>query len=339
MSIECLNPAAKLPASRAGEHLLTVEELARQFRVSTKTVHRWRRYGLVSRRFLQAGRSRVGFLQSSVDRFLTHNEERVRRSTRFRRLSDEERTGIIDQSRRLAEAGACLAEIASRTAQETGRSVDTIRHTLKCFDAEHSDMPIFPHRRRPLQTRTKTEIYQQYRRGESAAALAQRFDQSRTHIYHVINELDAARIMELRLDHVGNEQFARLYSEKKEREVFSVLPENDPPAKKPRVPGGLPAYLASLYEVPLLTREQEAHLFRKMNYLKHKASVLRAAARSEPAREQIDTSNRKVVRRVGCGEEPDHLRQSSAGGLDSEALRRSNAGLLRVGQRWKYVVA
>jgi RNA polymerase primary sigma factor/RNA polymerase sigma factor len=31
-----------------------------------------------------------------------------------------------------------------------------------------------------------------------------------------------------------------------------------------------------LYEVPLLTREQEVHLFRKMNYLKYKASVLRA---------------------------------------------------------------
>jgi len=42
------------------------------------------------------------------------------------------------------------------------------------------------------------------------------------------------------------------------------------------VPGGMPAYLASLYEAPLLTREQEAHLFRKMNYLKYKAGALRA---------------------------------------------------------------
>ena len=37
----------------------------------------------------------------------------------------------------------------------------------------------------------------------------------------------------------------------------------------------MPPYLASLYEVPLLTREQEVHLFRKMNYLKYKASKLR----------------------------------------------------------------
>ena len=53
------------------------------------------------------------------------------------------------------------------------------------------------------------------------------------------------------------------------------MPESDEPLKKPRLPAGLPPYLASLYEVPLLTRAQEAHLFRKMNYLKYKAAKLR----------------------------------------------------------------
>ena len=36
-----------------------------------------------------------------------------------------------------------------------------------------------------------------------------------------------------------------------------------------------PRYLASLYEVDLLNREQEQYLFRKYNYLKFKASRLR----------------------------------------------------------------
>ena len=43
-----------------------------------------------------------------------------------------------------------------------------------------------------------------------------------------------------------------------------------PPAM--RVPKDVPPELASLYEMPLLTKEQEQHLFRKMNFLKHKAS-------------------------------------------------------------------
>jgi DNA-directed RNA polymerase sigma subunit (sigma70/sigma32) len=42
-----------------------------------------------------------------------------------------------------------------------------------------------------------------------------------------------------------------------------------------KAPPGLPPYLASLYSIPLLTREQEAYYFRKMNYLKFKAATLR----------------------------------------------------------------
>ena len=42
-------------------------------------------------------------------------------------------------------------------------------------------------------------------------------------------------------------------------------------------PEGVPPYLASLYDVPLLSREQEAHLFRKMNFLKVEALKLRSA--------------------------------------------------------------
>ena len=127
----------------------------------------------------------------------------------------------------------------------------------------------------PLQTETKQQIFQQHRRGDSAEALAQRFCRTCTGIYRIIKEIRAARIMELPLDSMGNEQFAHLRSEKKQREILQSPPEGDQPAKKLQVPSGMPAYLANLYDVPLLTRAQEAHLFRKMNYLKYKARRLR----------------------------------------------------------------
>ena len=50
-----------------------------------------------------------------------------------------------------------------------------------------------------------------------------------------------------------------------------------PSASRMKAPAGLPPYLASLYgDGTLLNREQEAHLFRKMNYLKHRASDVRS---------------------------------------------------------------
>src|SRR5258706_13122321 len=77
--VEDLSDAANVRAEAAGEQVLTVEELSKLFNVSTKTISRWRQQGLVSRRFVFDGRKRVGFLRSSVERFPSQNEERVRR--------------------------------------------------------------------------------------------------------------------------------------------------------------------------------------------------------------------------------------------------------------------
>lgn len=45
--------------------------------------------------------------------------------------------------------------------------------------------------------------------------------------------------------------------------------------RMPKAPPGTPPYLASLYEVALLSREQEQYLFRKMNFLKYRTDQLR----------------------------------------------------------------
>jgi RNA polymerase primary sigma factor/RNA polymerase sigma factor len=287
--VEDLSAAARVPASAVGERVLTIDELARQFCVSTKTVSRWRRLGLVSRRFVFDGRKRLGFLQSSVDRFVAQNEERVHRGAQFSQLTDKDRQQIIERGQCLAQAGGSLAKVAKQIAQETNRSAETIRHTLKHFDVVHPEMAIFPHIEGRLQTEAKSEIHQAYCRGESVQALAQRCFQTRIAIYRIINEIRAARVMDLSLDYIGNEQFVSLRSKKKEAKILGPLPDRDLPMKKPRLPDGLPSYLASLYEVPLLTRDQEAHLFRKMNYLKYKASTLRAQLDlNQPKNEVLD---------------------------------------------------
>ena len=275
MSTEYFSVAAKLPACAAGERVLTVADLARQFRVSRKTVSRWRRRGLIGRRFLFDGHRRIGFLQSTVDRFAADNVEQVQRGTRFARLTDEVRHQIIERARAITQAGASLMEVTRRIAQEMGRSPETIRCTLTRFDVKRPGMATFPQLHQPVPTETKRQILQQHRLGVSAEALAEQFCQTRTSIYRIIREMLAARIVELPLNSMGNEQFARLRSEKKQRDILGPMPECGLPAKKSRVPSGMPAYLASLYEVPLLTREQEAHLFRKMNYLKYLARKLR----------------------------------------------------------------
>ncbi len=270
--IEDFSDSIDLSAEAIGEQVLTVEQLARQFNVSTKTISRWRELGLVSRRLVFDGRKRVGFLRSSVDRFVQNNHERVSRGARFSQMDDEQRREIIDRARRMATSGGCQSEIARRLAKRAGRSVETIRSTIRQFDRENPELAIFPDIHGPLNEAQKTMIYHEYCRDISVDRLTRRYERTKTTIYRVINEVRANRIMELPLDFIPNPRFSRRGAEKV---CLGSMPENDSSTRKPRQPSGLPPYLASLYELKLLTREQEAHLFRGYNFLKFKAAKLR----------------------------------------------------------------
>jgi RNA polymerase primary sigma factor len=157
--------------------------------------------------------------------------------------------------------------------------VETIRYTLKQFDEKHPELAIFPDRSGPLSDDAKRQIYQRYRRGTSVDSLAKQYCRTKTSIYRVLNEMRVMRIMELPLEFMDNPIFHAKASERKkvESEILGPLPEPESPRgpRQARPPAGLPPYLASLYETPLLSREQEYHLFRKFNYLKCKAAILR----------------------------------------------------------------
>jgi RNA polymerase primary sigma factor/RNA polymerase sigma factor len=295
--VEDVSDSANVPAEAAGERVLTVDDLSKMFSVSTKTISRWRHQGLVSRRFVFDGRKRVGFLQRSVDRFVQDNGERIKRGERFSQLTLSEREEIIERARRLARAGGCPSEVTRRIARRMGRSIETIRYTLKQFDQQHPDLAVFPEHSGPLSEETKEKIYQQYRRDVSVDALAKRYCRTKTSIYRVVNEMRAHRILELPLDFMPHESFD---APEAEREILGPMPPGDVKPRKARIPSGLPSYLASLYEVPLLSREQECHLFRKFNYLKYKADKLREKLNPARARaalmDKIETTYDDAVR-------------------------------------------
>ncbi len=280
--VEDLSDSANLSAEQAGEPVLTVDQLSKRFKVSTKTISRWRRQGLVSRRFLFNGRKRIGFLLSSVERFVARNRDRVERSSRFSQLTNRQREEIVDRARRLAHAGGCQSDVARRIAKRTGRSVETIRYTLRQFDREHPELAIFADRTGPLSRDSKAKIYQQHRRGTSVNSLAKRYGRTKTTIYRILAEMRARRIMELPLEHIANPVFGRGDADKI---CLGAMPDQGAGTRKARRPSGLPPYLASLYEIPLLTAAQERYIFRKFNYLKFKAARLR---------EQLDPANPKI---------------------------------------------
>jgi RNA polymerase primary sigma factor len=278
--VEDVSDAADIHVADLPEPVHTVEDLSRIFRVSPKTISRWREEGLVSRRLIfDGGRKRLGFLQSSVDRFVARHHRRVSRGESFSQLTGSDRTEIIERARRLAHAGACQSETARRIAKYMNRSVETIRYTLKQFDQRHPDLAVFPDNTGPLSDELKEKIYQDYQRGVAVVELVRRYNRTHSSIHRVLNEMRARRLAELPLDCVYNEEFEQPGAE---QWILAPMPEGEATGKPSRIPSGLPSYLASMYEVPLLTREQEYHLFRQYNYLKFQADQLRKQLR--PAR-------------------------------------------------------
>jgi RNA polymerase sigma factor (sigma-70 family) len=275
-----------MPVESVPEPVLTLEQISKRLNVSTKTISRWRHRGLASRRVLCNGRKQVGFVQSVVDHFLASNQEHVQKSSRFSQLSDGEREEILRRARRLSRvSGGTLTEVSRRIARRLGRSPETVRYTIKNFDREHPEQALFPSVTGPLDRETKQTIYSSYRRGIKVDALAKRFQRTRTSMYRVINEERARQLLEQPLDCIHNESFDDPAAE---AAILAPMPdaeEYEGRRRAMRAPKDAPPELASLYEHPLLNKEQEQHLFRKMNYLKHKARQLRE--RLDPARARI----------------------------------------------------
>jgi len=275
--VEDLSATIRLPIEQAAEPVLTVGAVSRKFNVSTRTVNRWRRRGLVARRFVIDGRAQVGFLESSLERFVAENRGQVERSSKFRQMTDAEKDEIIRRARRMAQfrsGEVGLTEVARRIAKKMARSTEAVRLTLKSYDQENPDRAIFGRRNTALDDEAKAQIYFRHRMGVSADNLAAQYRRTRSSIYRIINEVRAKRMLETKLEYIGNESFDDRSA------IAEILAPMPAPAdgkapRRPKAPKGLPPYLASLYEVPLLDRAQEAHLFRQMNYLKHAACKLR----------------------------------------------------------------
>jgi RNA polymerase primary sigma factor len=153
----------------------------------------------------------------------------------------------------------------------------TIQTTMR----ETSEAPVRPERvgrtrSIPMDDEAKGQVYSQWRRGVSTEVLARQLGRPAAVIGRAVNEVRAHRLLEQKLEFMYDPSFA---ARDAGATILAPLPSaGKAAARAPKPPVGLPPYLASLYsDAMLLTREQEAHLFRKMNYLKYLASLRREA--------------------------------------------------------------
>jgi len=191
------------------EPVIDMAEAARRFKVSTKTLQRWRAELLPARRIVfPDAKRRIAFLESTLGWFESLRRESLQRSASFHQLSDAERRDIIRRATRMAKWSRCsLAEVCRRISDRNGRALETIRYTIRQHDAQCPTEAIFPHLLSGVGPDDREIIYRCFLNGVSVQALAQRYNRTRGSVYRIINEMRAKILLEQPIAHMYSPQF------------------------------------------------------------------------------------------------------------------------------------
>jgi RNA polymerase primary sigma factor len=198
--VERLSAGAKIPESELKEGaFLGTTELSRRWKVSTKTLERYRRVGLMARRVVgPRGRSRLAFPIRTVERFEQRQRARLEAAGEYTRIED----GVREEMLRRAAAyrrrlGWSLNQAAKRLAGHFGRGHETVRQLLRRHDAA-STRPIFGEPG-PPSARERRLIDRAYWGAIDPAEIASRLGRSRAAVLRVIADERARRVRGLGL--------------------------------------------------------------------------------------------------------------------------------------------
>ncbi|QOJ00387.1 MAG: hypothetical protein HRU70_07750 [Phycisphaeraceae bacterium] len=144
---ERMSAAAGYDAARAAAHgAVPLDELARAWRVSVKTIERFRRAGLTARRCLRAdGRWTLVFSPKAVEWFSRAHAGRIASASAFSRAAPDEVDTIVARAEHeRASGGPSLTRAARSIGPAIGRSAETVRRVLKAEDLARASAGLTP---------------------------------------------------------------------------------------------------------------------------------------------------------------------------------------------------
>ncbi|HSI32342.1 MAG: sigma-70 family RNA polymerase sigma factor [Phycisphaerae bacterium] len=271
--IELVSDSLDLRSAELAEPVLAIEDVCTKFNVTSKTIQRWRRKGLPARRFIfPDGKRRVGFLLSSVERFVSIHENQVAQAGNFSQVSPAETDLIVARAKRLADGcRCCVREMTRRIARKLNRSPLTILHVIKKHDQESPGEAIFPAAPPDLTAQDRLSIVRKHEHGTDLRQIARRLCRPSSEVYRVLLEHRVERLKKRKIKFIDDSLYHQDDAEAAVEAIASSgeLSGGKQSAEETRVPRDLPPYLQELYRTPLLTPARERALFLKFNYEKY----------------------------------------------------------------------
>ncbi len=277
------------------EQVYTLEDVSERFRVSTRTVERWRSKGLLAKKYLfENGKKKTGFTERNLETFVENYPELIKKAEKFTLVPDEIKERIIKRAKEIVNSNHTPRnQTIVALSKEFGRSRDTIRRILVDYENANDTKPIFSRPSGVIYTKDQKEIYKAFTEGIEVDELAKKYNRSKSSIYRIVNKRRLIELRKKKVDFIDNEEFYLPDAEEKiigdSHELANVL---DLPHDEIFDPEFLPKYINIIKDIAPLTRKQEAELFRQYNYLKMKAKRI---IDSLASKDHVKSSELKAV--------------------------------------------
>lgn len=197
--VERLSVSARLAADDLPAGWLEPDALAERWKLSRKTLDRYRKRGLVARRIVgEDAKVRLAFVPSVIAAFESREKSALDRAAGFSRISAEDEARIVRRAAAYRRRFGCtLNEAAKRLSDRFGRSHEAVRQVLRRHD-----------RAQPIAARVFTEpgppdarferlAWRAWRRGLEPGVLAGRSGRSRVSVVRAANHHRASLLRAL----------------------------------------------------------------------------------------------------------------------------------------------
>jgi RNA polymerase primary sigma factor len=195
---------------RHNEHpdAVSTEQLAQRWSVSTKTIERWRRRGLIARRVLDDGRARARlvFMPSVVQSFEQRNTELVSHATGFTRMGAQSELQVARRAERYQRClGWSRAQTIERLAERTGRSKEALRLLLARHEQKNPTTTTTTpnagtwNRVHLSPDETIAALVNEWRHGQTTGALAARFEMEPSAVLRALRHWRAEQLAALKI--------------------------------------------------------------------------------------------------------------------------------------------
>ncbi len=202
---ERLSMSARLSAAGdGGGDIVTLAALSARWGVSSKTVERLRRRGLIARRVLdERGKWRLGFSARAADAFAAAHPALIARAAGFSRMDERVRARVLRCARLYRRAGLTLNEASDRIARRYGRSREAVRQMLIKHDRRHAGGGAIFGLRGPLRREEASDALARAGLGVELRRSASAMSRSAAAVRRGVNLVRAERLRGVLLEGVG----------------------------------------------------------------------------------------------------------------------------------------